>query len=247
MNVPWETLAWAAPVVLFAYTVFGLAGFGSAVIATPMLAQGIPLHTAVPMMLLLDFCASLVMGGRNRQHIARGELLRLLPFMLIGIVLGVTTLVHAPERWLLLLLGVFVFGYAARKLLVRAPAEPRQISTLWALPIGTAGGIFTALFGVGGPIYTLYVAGRVRDPLVLRATMAAVVMLGGFVRIPMFWFAGLYSNGQALQLAAWLMPCALGGIWLGSHVHSRVPTGRVIQLVWGLLVCSGAGLVWRNF
>ncbi len=245
MSIPLETLVWAAPVVLFAYTVFGLAGFGSAVIATPLLAQGIPLHTAVPMMLLLDFCASLLMGGRNRRHVDRGELLRLLPYMLIGIVLGVTALVHAPERWLLLLLGVFVFCYAGRKLL-RPADSPRQISTLWALPIGTAGGIFTALFGVGGPIYTLYVAGRVRDPLVLRATMAAVVTMGGFVRIPMFWYAGFYSSGQALELAGWLMPFAIGGIYLGSHVHSRVPTARVIQMVWGLLVFSGAGLVWRN-
>lgn len=245
MVVPLETLAWAALIVFGAYAVFGLAGFGSAITATPLLAQIMPLHSAVPMMLLLDTCSSLYLGSRNRRIVQGRELLRLLPFAVIGIVLGVTVLVHAPERWLLLALGLFVAGYAGWKLLVR-PGPVRQIASAWAAPVGTAGGVFTALFGVGGPIYTLYLAGRIHDKQALRATMSTMVLMTACIRLPMFVIAGLYANGQALHMALWLLPCAFAGMVLGSHVHSRLPTERITQALWVLLLVSGAGLIWRH-
>ena len=64
------------------------------------------------MMLVFDLCAGLLLGLRNRRDVDRGELLRLVPFVAVGMMLGVTALVRAPERWLLGVLGAFVFGYA---------------------------------------------------------------------------------------------------------------------------------------
>ena len=46
-------LAGIALAVAAGYTVFGLTGFGSAVVAVPILAHVLPLQVAVPLMLLL--------------------------------------------------------------------------------------------------------------------------------------------------------------------------------------------------
>ena len=53
-------------IVLSAYFIRGITGFGSGLIAVPLLALSHPLQFAVPLVLALDFTASVVLGGANR-------------------------------------------------------------------------------------------------------------------------------------------------------------------------------------
>ena len=57
----------------------GITGFGSALISVPLLALSQPLTFAVPLVLALDFTASLVLGGTNRKKADWGEIKMLLP------------------------------------------------------------------------------------------------------------------------------------------------------------------------
>lgn len=244
MSLPFETVAAAAAIITLAYTVFGLTGFGSSITAMPLLAHLLPLRMAVPMMLLFDLCAGLLLGLKNRSAVDRRELLRLVPFMLAGMGIGVTLLVKAPERALLFVLGVFVLAYSAWSLLVRPSFKP--MATAWSAPLGTAGGVFTALFGTGGPIYTIYLARRIDDKQALRATISSLIVLSGLARLALFGSAGLYAQDDLLRLALWLLPCSLAGLFLGSRLHRRLPAQRVVQLVWAILILGGASLVWRS-
>lgn len=244
MDLPLDTLASAALIITPAFIVFGLTGFGSSITAMPLLAHFFPLRFAVPLMLILDLCAATLLGLKNRSSVDRRELLRLVPFMLVGIVLGVTVLVRAPERALLLLLGIFVLAYAAWSLLYRPSLK--TIAAGWSAPLGTAGGVFTALFGTGGPIYAIYLARRLHDKAELRATMTSLIFISGLSRIALFATAGLYAQQNLLLLAALLLPCALLGLYIGSRLHHRLPTQRVVQAVWLILIVGGASLVWRS-
>ena len=123
-DLPWTTLLAAAAAVTLAYTVYGLTGFGASIVAIPLLAQLLPLRFAVPMMLLFDLLAGLLLGLKNRQSIDRRELLRLVPFLLVGMVVGVYLLAQAPERWLLAALGLFALLYAAWNLLRKQTTTP---------------------------------------------------------------------------------------------------------------------------
>ncbi len=238
------TLGFAALIILSAYIVYGLTGFGSSITALPLLVQVVPLRTAVPLMLIFDLCVGLLMGLRNRRVIARGEVKRLLPFMLVGMVLGVTLLVNVPERALMLLLGVFVLAYSAWSLVLRPEVKP--ISSRWAALYGTCGGVFTALFGTGGPIYTIYLARRLPDKFVLRATISGLIFMAALARLALFTGAGLYGQPQVLPLAVALLPCALLGLYVGNRLHHRLPQHRVVQIVWAILIIGGTGLVWRG-
>jgi hypothetical protein len=244
MTIPFDILLGSALIIVLAYAVFGLTGFGSSITAMPLLVHLIPLRTAVPMMLLFDICAGLLLGLRNRRAVDRKELLRMVPYMLAGMVVGVTLLVKAPERVLLLVLGIFVLAYSGWSLLFRQEFKP--IATGWSLPFGTAGGIFTALFGTGGPIYTIYLARRLDDKLVLRATISSLIFLSALARLVLFAGAGLYAHDNVLLLAAFLLPCAMAGLYLGSHLHSRLPAQRVVQVVWGVLIVGGVSLLMRS-
>jgi uncharacterized membrane protein YfcA len=61
-------------ILMSAYFIRGITGFGSALISVPLLALSQPLQFAVPLVLALDFTASVVLGGVNRKQAAWQEI-----------------------------------------------------------------------------------------------------------------------------------------------------------------------------
>jgi uncharacterized membrane protein YfcA len=244
IDLPWTTLVVVGLIVTLGYTVYGITGFGASMVAVPLLAHVLPLRFAVPMMLVFDLFAGVLLALKNRGHLARDELLRLLPFLLVGMGVGATLLAKAPERWLLILLGGFVLSYAGLNLLRRS--TPALMSTKWAIPAGAIGGVFTALYGTGGPVYTMYLARRLPDKSVLRATVGTLILMAAVARLVLFTASGFYSQRGLLPLAFALVPCALAGYLAGSQLHARLPAQRVAQGLWLLLVAGGASLLWRG-
>jgi uncharacterized membrane protein YfcA len=244
MAFGFETVALLGLIVILAYTVFGLTGFGSAITAMPMLVQVIPLKMAVPLMLVFDLACALLLGLKNWRVVDRKELVRLVPFMLVGMGVGIVTLVRAPERLLLLTLGVFILAYSAWSLLLQR--QPQPVGKAWSMPFGVVGGMFTAMFGTGGPFYTIYLARRLDNKLILRATISAVIFFSGLARAVLFTGAGLYHQQSLPQLALLLLPCALGGLYIGNRLHNRLPAERVVQVIWVILIVGGVSLVVRN-
>ena len=228
----------------FAYTAFGLAGFGSTVIALPLLAHFFALRFAVPLLMLLDLAALLLFGARVRKRVLYAEMAWLLPFMLVGMVAGLTLLIEVAERKLLVVLGIFLLLYAGYSLARRGP--PAVLSRAWSVPVGLAGGVFSALFGTGGVLFALYNAGRIRDKDALRATNAAMIMLSSLVRVLLFGSAGLLTQEGLLATALVLLPAMLAGVWLGNRLHAVVPAASVAKAVYALLVVAGLTLLARS-
>lgn len=233
----------ATVAIALGYVVFGLTGFGAALVAMPLVTQVMTLQTAVPIMLLCDLICGLALGANNRTAVVLPELRRLLPWMGGGLLLGLALLLYAPQRPLLLLLGAGVLAYAIWRL--AAPDVFRPLTTGWAVPLGLAGGGFTAMFGTGGPLYTIYLAGRLRDRNELRATVGTMIMLTGLARLLMFAVAGLFTDATVVALAVWLIPSALAGLRIGAWARSHIAPARVMRLLWLLLLASGAGLILR--
>jgi len=108
-------------VVAFAYTAFGLIGFGSTVIALPLLAQFFALKFAVPLLMLLDLAAFLLLGARMHKRIQYAEIGWLVPFIAVGMAAGLVLLIEVAEQKLIAVLGIFLLLYASYSLLRRGP------------------------------------------------------------------------------------------------------------------------------
>ncbi len=230
-------------VVLFGYVIFGMVGFGATLTNTPLLAHLLPLRFVVPLTLLLDLFAAIALGTRLRGQADRGELRRILPFMLLGLALGLALLVKLPERALLLLLGCFVL-YAGLSSLARRPGAG-PLHPAWAIPAGVVGGIFSALYGIGGPIYTIYMSRRIADKSAFRATMARLILMVGLVRLVLTAAAGLIGQDQLLLSALLLAPFAALGLVLGNWLHHRLSARRILLFVYTLIIVNGATLIVR--
>ena len=231
-------------IVAAAYVVFGLTGFGSTVIAVPLLAQLMPLKFVVPVLMLLDLAATLALGARFRTRIRFDELALLVPFILVGMALGLTLLVNVAESRLLAGLGLFVLAYAVYGLSRRG--APPALARAWGVPIGLAGGALSALFGTGGVLYAIYNSGRIRDAGELRATNAVLIMLSALVRLVLYGAAGLLLQADLLLTALLLVPALLAGFHLGNRLHAALPAAAVVKTVYAVLVVAGVMLLVRS-
>ncbi|WP_455287998.1 sulfite exporter TauE/SafE family protein [Cupriavidus necator] len=232
--------------VAVAYAVFGLTGFGAAMVAVPVLVQFIPLHLVVPMLLMLDLVTTSLVGMRNWSAVSRSELVRLFPCMLVGVTLGTTALARLETRWLLVGLGVFVLLMTGRSLL-RSAAAAQQTRRIWAVPAGVVGGAFSALFGTGGPVYTMYLSRRLPDMDQFRATISAVILVSAFARLLAFASSGLLQQPALLRSTAVALPFCLIGLALGSRLRRRISPEAVRRALLLFLAASGTLVLYRGW
>jgi uncharacterized protein len=233
--------AYAAIVLMLAYFLRGISGFGSGLVAVPLLAMIFPLPLVVPTVLLLDFTASLLLGGLNLKYVRWDEVRPLIPFGIAGVALGTTLLINLPKTPLLIGLGVFVLIFAIRNLLNLHGDKP--VSRWWAIPASLTGGTIGALFGTGGPPYVIYLSHRLKGKGQLRATLSGVFFLEGLVRIASFTTAGLLLNSQVWTGYVSGLPIALLALYGGSHVHTGLSQSQVMRIIGVLLLLSSSSLL----
>jgi hypothetical protein len=241
------TIGLMAPVVFVAYTIFGMTGFGAAMMAVPILVQLVPLQFAVPLVVLFDLFCTTIVGVRNRRRVSKPELARLFPGLVVGVVIGTTTLNHVAPRWPLIALGAFVIVVSIRNLTASAQAVKAPIGAWWSAPFGVVGGIFSALFGTGGPIYTIYLSRRLDDLDAFRATISVLILLSGISRAVAFGSAGLYARDDILVTAAVLVPVSLAGVFAGSRLRTRIEPHVLKRVVFALLAIAGTGAIYRGW
>jgi hypothetical protein len=240
--MPAPDLIYAASILLLAYFVRGISGFGSGLIAVPLLALRFPLPEVVPFMLIADFSASALVGGVTFQHVAWPEIRRLLPISLIGVILGTSLLVSLPPTVLLTILSGFVMLFALRSLFMQS-GRFRPIATGWAYPAALTGGAVGGLFGTGGPPYVIYLSHRIADKTTLRATLTALFFLEGLIRIVTFLAVGLLHGSTVWLNCLLAAPLIIAALYAGSHVHARLSNTQMTRLIGVLLLISSASLL----
>ena len=236
-------IASAAAVLLTAYFIRGITGFGSGLISVPLLALFLPLKFVVPLILLLDFTASIVIGGLHFKRVQWDEIGVLIPFGIVGVVLGTRLLVKLPPEPMLIALAGFVFVFAVRSVFdIRGE---KSISRGWAVPAALTGGTVGALFGTGGPPYVIYLTHRIHDKSDLRATFSALFFTEGITRIVSFLIAGLLLTAQVGIAYVAALPLMLGALYAGGRVHVGLSPAQMTRLVGGLLLVSSASLLFK--
>ncbi|MDJ0740986.1 MAG: sulfite exporter TauE/SafE family protein [Gammaproteobacteria bacterium] len=236
-------LLFGAFTLLVAYLVRGIAGFGSGLIAIPLLALVLPLTVAVPLVVFLDYVASATHGLKDRAQICWREILPLLPFTAVGVLLGLYLFRSVDAVLLAHALGVFVLLYASYSLFFKDSLG--IVSRRWSAVAGLLGGLIGTLFGTGGPFYVLYLKHRGLDKTQFRATFATIFLLDGAGRLTGYLSGGFFDRDW-ITLAALSLPLMAVGLYLGGHVHTTISQRAFHVAVSSLLVISGVSLLLRH-
>ncbi len=243
MPFPPEALLLAPLIVLGGYVVLGLGGFGSTLVAMPLLALVLPLKLVVPVMLLLDFVGMGTQGLRLRADLDRKEMLAVVPSLLIGMIAGVTALVMLPGKALLAALGVLILIYAVQSFRHRPDRKP--IARWWSVPAGLFGGLVGGMYGTGGAVFAMYYSARIPDLARMRATMSAVFMISTGTRLALFLVSGLLLQKTVWLAFAGLVPLVPLGLFIGHRLHGRLTPLQVARFVSVLLLFSGVSVLMK--
>ncbi len=223
--------------------VFGITGFGAALLTVPFATHFVPLPFALALFVLMDLANAFRIGFENPRHAVKGEWTRLVPTILVGTVAGVTLLVNLPRQAATLSLGVFVFLFALYSLFSRA--QSRTVSTRWAYLAGFAGGITSTLFGAGGPPYAMYLSHRGLAKEQYRATMGFATLTSISLRTIAFLATGILLDPKVWAYAVAIVPAGLAGLWAAGHLFRRISRETLLRAVALMLLASGASLVLR--
>jgi uncharacterized membrane protein YfcA len=122
----------------------------------------------------------------------------------------------------------------------RSP-ELRGSRALKLAAIGTAAGVFSGLFGVGGgtvmvPLLVLWLGYGPREAT--GTSLAAIVLIAGFAAATQ----GAYGNVHVLDAALMGVP-AVGGVLIGTWLQQRLPTRSISLLFAAVLVASAVELL----
>lgn len=239
---PLETLICVA-IIFISYVVKGLSGFGSGLIAVPLLAFFLPIPFIVPLLGLLSYSGTIAQSVQLRRQVSWHDIWPLLPFSLAGISLAVWLLVNLDPQWLVRGLALFVVGYSVYALL---PIPELRGSRWWAIPAGSLGGIVGALFGTGGPFYVIYLKLRGMDKSQFRASVVLIFLVDGGLRIIGYALSGLYTANVILMLLI-LLPVLILAMLVGNHLHIKLNQLYFNRLISGLLLISGVMLLYKSF
>jgi len=223
--------------------VFGITGFGAALVTVPFATHFVPLPFALALFVLMDLANAFRIGFENPKHAVKGEWTRLVPTILVGTVAGVTLLVNLPRQAATLSLGVFVFLFALYSLFSRA--QSRTVSTRWAYLAGFAGGITSTLFGAGGPPYAMYLSHRGLAKEQYRATMGFATLTSISLRTIAFFATGILLDPKVWIYAVAIVPAGLAGLWAAGHLFRRISREILMRAVALMLLASGVSLVIR--
>jgi uncharacterized membrane protein YfcA len=122
-------------------------------------------------------------------------------------------------------------------------AERSLNRSLKLAAIGTAAGMFSGLFGVGGgsvivPLLVLWLGYGERAAT--ATSLAAIVFIAAFAAATQ----GLYGNVHVLDAVLVGVP-AVGGVLFGTWLQQRVPNRSISLLFAAVLVASAVELVLR--
>lgn len=109
--------------------------------------------------------------------------------------------------------------------------------TLRLAGVGTAAGVFSGLFGVGGGIVMvpmLVLALSYGEREATGTSLAAIVLIAGAAAA----VQGLYGNVRVVEALLVGVP-AVGGVLAGTWLQQRVPT-RAISLLFAALLLASA-------
>ena len=246
----WSARIAFAIVIMLAYLIESIIGFGGTIIALPVEGLLVGLKLAVPALTIVVFVASVIIVLRDFRYVDKREYLKITIIMGIGLLPGMWLFASIPERPLKLILGIFmiVVGIKGLKETVydrrqiargrRIAGQKKPLAPWLGSALLIAGGIIHGAFASGGPFVVVYATQTIKDKTVFRATLCALWATLNGIMILVYGIAQELS-GEVLLLSAISIPFVGIAIVLGNIIHHRVNGETFTIFVYVALVVAG--------
>ncbi len=223
-------------IVFLAALVHATLGFGTALIAMPLLAMVLDLRTATPLVALVMLTTIAALLWDTRRDIELRAAWQLLLVSLLGIPIGLLLIQTAPEHAVKALLGVVLIGFGLLNL--THPELPVLRGAGWVVPFGLAAGILGGAYNTNGPPVVLYGVLRRWPADRFRATLQGYFLPAAMLICAGHAAAGLWSR-RVLLLYALTVPVVLAAVAVGVQVSRRIPAARFARFLYAAMIVLG--------
>lgn len=239
LPMPLGLLLVALCVVFAAGIVRGFAGFGFSALCVAGLSLFMPPSQVVPPIFALEVLASLTLLRSAWKDVDWSWLSWLVLGNALCIPLGVALLAFVSETPLRLLIGALLL--LAATLLRRGWKLSLQPTRGVRLTTGLVSGFVNGVAAIGGIAVAVLLSSTALAPAAMRATMILLFLFTDLYAL--VWAAVLPGEAgnellgaHTLQLALWLTPAMLAGIWVGQRAFAGVSPEAFRRHVLSLLM-----------
>ena len=236
---PWGWAALVIAAVLIGVSKTGLPGIG--ILAVTLVAVAIPAKQSTGLILPMLIVGDLFAVAFYRRHAVWAHLLRLLPFAVVGILIGYWAMDRLSDRLYSPVIGSIVLVMLAMNYLrTRRATLEQEIPQGWWFPavMGTLAGVTTMMANAAGPIMVVYLLAMRLPKTGFIGTAAWYFLLVNCFKVPFSADLSLI-NPQTLGLNLLLSPLIVAGAVLGIVVARRLPE-RVFAVAVQVLAALGA-------
>jgi len=216
-------------VIVIASLLQGITGFGSALVAAPLLLLLIDKTTSVVSLTFVSIAMNLFLFLKIKYPLEKESFYRLLWPSLLGLPIGILILQNLEVGVLRIIAGtlsvVFAFFLFAKN------AEVRNSKRLTVLS-GWLSGVLHTSVGIGGPPIVLLLASQNTEKDEMRKTLALLFFVMSIVSIILFLFSG-HLTSKSMLFGLYGIPAAFVGSYIGNYISKKVSQQ---QFIWSVFI-----------
>jgi len=228
------TLILAAGVFLGFFTQT-IVGFASALVGFPFLLTQYNLQEATSFLSFYYIIFSIVLVYKNRKDTDKTVFKAIALPAAAGYLTGFLILAAVSPIWLEKGLGVFVICYSIYEWNFKKTFRlPKILFNL----LGFIGGVIGGIFSSGATFFAPVVGSRVKNGVVLRATLMAIFAIANFIRFP-FVVATHLLTKRIFMESLILFPVFILALYVGHAVYKYISEQLLRKLILVFLIISG--------
>lgn len=249
-------------IVMVAYIIEGVIGFGGTIIAIPLASAIVGLKPTVPVLTIVVLIASTIIAIKDIKFINKKEFLKITTLMMVGLPIGMWLFESIPEKPLKIALGIFMVIIGIKGLY----EEKRKLNDLGEIVVEIetnldkdcisieettskrlnifqnftifCGGVLHGAFTCGGPFIVVYATKNIKDKTSFRATLCALWASLNLVMVGI----DIYTNEitkDIIKLSFITMIFVFIAIIVSNIIHKKINSDSFTTFVYIALIVSG--------
>ena len=219
----------------------GLSGFGSILLALPLLTIFLDIRTVIPLVTLHGFFTAVILLIELRKELEWQKVLPLFGGSLPGIPLGVFFLKNMNTDTIQLAMGLILVAYALFSLSFRPVIW--ELKTAGGSVVGFLAGCLGGALGAAGPPVIVYTSLQPWTKDLIKATLQGFFVASGVVVVLLHALSGL-TTMPVLWYFLISVPALVLGTYFGSFFYGRISDLVYKRIMFVFLALMGAFLIY---
>lgn len=214
------------------------------VLATPLMSLVMPADQVIGLLLPILIVADLFAIYSHWLRWDMQIVWLLIPGSAVGTVVASFFIAAISPDTLRRGIGVIVMLFVIYKLLERQILSANYMPHTWhGFVAGSIGGMTSTLAHTGAPPIAMYLLMQNISPRVFVATSALFFACLNWIKVPSYFYLGLFDFNQLWQVA-WLLPLLPLSVWVGKLLATKVDKIIFDWIIVGLLAVTGLLLLF---